>query len=79
MFLIWVGFEPNFELTEKMDINGKNEDALWTWLKQSIPIPYDDKPLEGSRAGKGSSADFYGDNQSKVLWGSYRVLLLSIL
>ena len=27
------GFEPNFELTEKIDVNGPNEHPLYTYLK----------------------------------------------
>ena len=27
------GFEPNFEMTEKIDVNGPNEHPLYTYLK----------------------------------------------
>ena len=27
------GFEPNFELTEKVDVNGENEHPIYTYLK----------------------------------------------
>jgi glutathione peroxidase len=31
------GFEPNFELTEKVDVNGPDEHALYTFLKGYCP------------------------------------------
>lgn len=31
------GFEPNFELTEKIDVNGPNEHPLYTFLKYNCP------------------------------------------
>ena len=27
------GFKPNFDILVKRDVNGKKEDALFTWLK----------------------------------------------
>ncbi|KAI0227424.1 Glutathione peroxidase 3 [Lamellibrachia satsuma] len=31
------GFEPNFELTEKINVNGPNEHPLYTYLKSHCP------------------------------------------
>lgn len=31
------GFEPNFELTEKIDVNGPDEHPLYTFLKDNCP------------------------------------------
>lgn len=31
------GFEPNFQLTEKIDVNGMNEHPLFTFLKDNCP------------------------------------------
>ena len=33
------GFEPNFELTEKVEINGQGEHPLYTFLKAYCPSP----------------------------------------
>lgn len=40
------GFEPNFPLLEKQDINGKNEAPLFSWLKESC------EPLPGADVGR---------------------------
>lgn len=31
------GFQPNFPLTEKLDVNGENEHPLYTYLKSACP------------------------------------------
>jgi glutathione peroxidase len=33
------GFEPNFELAEKVEVNGENEHPLYTFLKAYCPSP----------------------------------------
>ncbi|XP_028402364.1 glutathione peroxidase-like [Dendronephthya gigantea] len=33
------GFEPQMLMMKKRDVNGKNEDSLYTWLKASCPSP----------------------------------------
>lgn len=33
------GFEPDFELTEKVEVNGQNEHPLYTFLKAYCPSP----------------------------------------
>lgn len=33
------GFEPNFELTEKIEVNGPNEHPLYTFFKSFCPSP----------------------------------------
>lgn len=35
------GFEPNFKLTEKMEVNGANAHAVFNFLKLSLPFPAD--------------------------------------
>jgi len=37
------GYEPKFILTTKMTVNGSEEDPFWTYLKNTIPYPADDK------------------------------------
>mmetsp|Transcript_8136 Transcript_8136/g.13169 ORF Transcript_8136/g.13169 Transcript_8136/m.13169 type:complete len:163 (+) Transcript_8136:34-522(+) len=32
------GFSPNFPLMEKTDVNGRNEHAIWTWVKELCPL-----------------------------------------
>ncbi|KAG8534781.1 hypothetical protein GDO81_018551, partial [Engystomops pustulosus] len=36
------GFEPNFPLFEKCDVNGEREHPLFTFLKERLPYPSDD-------------------------------------
>ncbi|XP_042263574.1 glutathione peroxidase 1b isoform X2 [Thunnus maccoyii] len=36
------GFEPKFQLLEKVDVNGKNTHPLFAFLKQSLPSPSDE-------------------------------------
>lgn len=35
------GFEPNFEIFEKVDVNGFNSHPLFSWMRNKIPIPMD--------------------------------------
>lgn len=32
-------FVPNFPMMSKSDVNGRNENALWTWMKRLCPLP----------------------------------------
>lgn len=36
------GFEPNFKLLEKVDVNGKDAHPLFVFLKEKLPFPSDD-------------------------------------
>lgn len=36
------GFEPNFQLLEKVDVNGKDAHPLFVYLKEKLPFPSDD-------------------------------------
>ncbi|KAJ8259797.1 hypothetical protein GJAV_G00173560 [Gymnothorax javanicus] len=36
------GFEPKFQLLEKVDVNGKDADPLFLFLKSKLPFPSDD-------------------------------------
>jgi len=65
------GFEPNFELTEKIEVNGAKTDPLWSLLKTALPAPYDDTPLEGARAGSNAS-EFIMANAGAVTWAPIR-------
>lgn len=42
------GYEPKFQIMTKSEINGDKQEALWTFLKESIPYPYDDRGGTGS-------------------------------
>jgi len=33
------GFQPNFQLTQKLEVNGENEHPLFTYLKRFCPSP----------------------------------------
>lgn len=35
------GFQPNFELTEKMNVNGPEENPIFTYLKKYCPSPWE--------------------------------------
>jgi len=37
------GFEPKAVMFDKVEVNGDNEHPLFSWLKQSLPAPSDDK------------------------------------
>jgi glutathione peroxidase len=34
------GFVPNFQLTEKMEVNGPNEHPMFTYMKKYCPAPW---------------------------------------
>ncbi|RVE73135.1 hypothetical protein OJAV_G00047210 [Oryzias javanicus] len=36
------GFAPNFQLLEKVDVNGKDAHPLFVFLKEKLPAPCDD-------------------------------------
>uniref|UniRef100_A0A667WZS9 Glutathione peroxidase 1 n=1 Tax=Myripristis murdjan TaxID=586833 RepID=A0A667WZS9_9TELE len=36
------GFEPKFQLLEKVDVNGKDAHPLFVYLKEKLPFPSDD-------------------------------------
>lgn len=36
------GFEPYFQLLEKVDVNGKDAHPLYVYLKEKLPVPRDD-------------------------------------
>ncbi|KAI1892728.1 hypothetical protein AGOR_G00136530 [Albula goreensis] len=36
------GFEPNFHMLEKLDVNGKDAHPLFVFLKEKLPFPSDD-------------------------------------
>uniref|UniRef100_A0A3Q2YLF9 Glutathione peroxidase n=1 Tax=Hippocampus comes TaxID=109280 RepID=A0A3Q2YLF9_HIPCM len=36
------GYEPKFQLLEKVDVNGKDAHPLFTFLRESLPFPIDD-------------------------------------
>uniref|UniRef100_M4APJ2 Glutathione peroxidase n=2 Tax=Xiphophorus maculatus TaxID=8083 RepID=M4APJ2_XIPMA len=36
------GFEPKFQLLEKVDVNGKDANLLFVFLKEKLPFPSDD-------------------------------------
>jgi len=49
------GFQPLMDIFQKIQVNGRNEDPLFTFLKKSLPAPHDNpEPLV--------------DNPSSILW-----------
>lgn len=49
------GFQPLMDIFEKIQVNGKYEDPLFTFLKKSLPTPHDEP-------------DTLIDNPSSILW-----------
>jgi glutathione peroxidase len=60
------GYETNFPMFSKLDVNGTDEDAFFTYLKAAIPTPSDDKG--------GAGADHISDNAhgQPFLWSPIR-------
>jgi len=58
------GYEPNFEIFTKMDVNGDTESEIFTFLKGALPFPYDDV------AGTGS--DMITAKISNIIWTPIR-------
>eukprot|EP00982_Pelagococcus_subviridis_P009405 30920-Pelagococcus_subviridis.AAC.22 len=61
------GYVPKFTITEKMEVNGENEHAFWTYLKSCIPYPADDRG--------GTGADFIYQTQPNsmpIQWSPVR-------
>jgi len=49
------GFQPLMDIFQKIQVNGRNEDPLFTFLKKNLPAPHDNpEPLV--------------DNPSSILW-----------
>jgi len=65
------GYEPNFPLSVKVEVNGSGEDPLFSWLKSSIPIPHDEQPLCGAREGS-SSSNFLMNDGGSIGWKPVR-------
>ncbi|XP_072437984.1 glutathione peroxidase 1-like isoform X2 [Chiloscyllium punctatum] len=39
------GFEPNFYLSKKIEVNGEEENPVFTFLKKKLPEAYDDPDI----------------------------------
>jgi len=48
-------FQPLMDIFEKIQVNGKKEDPLFTFLKKSLPTPHDDP-------------EALIDNPSSIIW-----------
>mmetsp|Transcript_26206 Transcript_26206/g.89631 ORF Transcript_26206/g.89631 Transcript_26206/m.89631 type:complete len:153 (+) Transcript_26206:319-777(+) len=42
------GYEPSFPIMAKVDVNGDGENEVFTFLKQALPFPHDDKGGKGA-------------------------------
>lgn len=62
------GFVPNFDLSVKVQVNGSDEDPLFTFLKASLPMPYDDEDATRMGANVGPRNEFLCDSAEKILW-----------
>jgi len=65
------GYEPKFLLSEKIEVNGKGQAELFTWLKESLPMPFDETELSGAREGSTSNGFLMGDGLS-IIWSPVR-------
>ena len=54
------GYEPNFTMMGKLDVNGENAHPLFQYLRTALPTTYDDL--------NGLGDDFIISLASKVLW-----------
>jgi len=36
-------FQPKMDIFQKINVNGRNEDPLFTFLKKTLPIPHDNQ------------------------------------
>jgi len=48
-------FRPLMDIFQKINVNGRNEDPLFTFLKETLPIPHDNQ-------------DHLMDNPSSIIW-----------
>lgn len=48
-------FQPLMDIFQKIEVNGKNEDPLFTFLKKTLPAPHDNQ-------------EHLIDNPSSILW-----------
>ena len=62
------GFEPNFDLSVKVEVNGANEDPLFGFLKDSLPMPFDDEVCTRNGTEVGPRNVFLCDSADKILW-----------
>ncbi|KAG8436189.1 hypothetical protein GDO86_007335, partial [Hymenochirus boettgeri] len=54
------GYEPNFPVFEKCDVNGEKEHPIFTFLKEKLPFPSDD------------SMSLMQDPKSIIIWSPVR-------
>jgi len=48
-------FQPLMDIFQKIEVNGKNEDPLYTFLKKTLPAPHDNQ-------------EHLIDNPSSIIW-----------
>jgi len=48
-------FQPLMDIFQKINVNGRNEDPLFTFLKKTLPTPHDNQ-------------DHLMDNPSSIIW-----------
>jgi len=48
-------FQPLMDIFQKIEVNGKNEDPLFTFLKKTLPAPHDNQ-------------EHLIDNPSSIIW-----------
>ncbi|XP_041361949.1 glutathione peroxidase 2-like [Gigantopelta aegis] len=63
------GFQPNFPLLKKLDVNGENEHPLYTYLKSFCPSPREDFYEAGKRI------FYYPMKSSDIRWNFEKFLI----
>lgn len=61
------GFEPAFDLSVKVEVNGASEEPIFRWLKSALPMPYDVEDCNRGDA-EATNQDFLADSAEKLIW-----------
>lgn len=72
------GFEPKFQLLEKVDVNGKDAHPLFVYLKEKLPFPCDDPMALMTNPSTSSGVRSVGMMYPGTLRSSWSVLTESL-
>lgn len=66
------GFVPKAEIFDKVEVNGENEDPLFTFLKKSLPVPSD---AQGVSLGNPKFITWSPVKRSDIAWNFEKFLI----
>jgi len=66
------GYVPKFPVFEKREVNGKNTDPIFAFLKSKLPLPHDD---EVSLAGNRDAIIWSPVSRSDISWNFEKFLI----